>query len=115
MVVAGTLAGAAVGLAAVYGISTLLGNRGAEAGCAPAVETAKRVAPFAHGEVAALAVASKPLRVPDLAFRDADAHRAGPAGADDRDGSARSRTHLGDRDGDVGTLARRDRAAQRGR
>jgi thiol-disulfide isomerase/thioredoxin len=71
MVVAGTLAGAAVGLAAVYGIGTLLGNRGAEAGCAPAVETAKRVAPFAHGEVAALAVATKPLRVPDLAFRDA--------------------------------------------
>jgi thiol-disulfide isomerase/thioredoxin len=71
MVAAGTLAGAAVGLAAVYGISTLLGNRGADAGCAGTVETARRVAPFAQGEVAALAVASKPLRVPDLAFRDA--------------------------------------------
>src|SRR4051794_17949700 len=68
---AGTLAGIALGLAAVYGISALLGNRQADAACAPAVETAKRIAPFAHGEVAAVALATKPLRVPDLEFRDA--------------------------------------------
>jgi thiol-disulfide isomerase/thioredoxin len=68
---AGTLAGVALGLAAVYGISALLGNRQADAACATAVETAKRIAPFAHGEVAAVALATKPLRVPDLEFRDA--------------------------------------------
>jgi thiol-disulfide isomerase/thioredoxin len=34
------------------------------------VETAQRVAPFAHGEVAAVNVAKSPLRIPDLAFQD---------------------------------------------
>jgi len=67
---AGGLAGIALGLAAVYGISTLLGNRGTDAGCQPAVEIAKRVAPFVRGEVAAMAVAEKPQRIPDLAFHD---------------------------------------------
>jgi thiol-disulfide isomerase/thioredoxin len=70
VVAAGTLAGVAIGLAAVYGISLLLGNRGTDVACRPVVETAKRVAPFARGEVAAMAVATTPLRVPDLAFRD---------------------------------------------
>jgi thiol-disulfide isomerase/thioredoxin len=72
VVAAGTFAGVAIGLAAVYGISLLLGNRGTDGACRPAVETAERVAPFARGEVAAMAVATKPLRVPDLTFRDAD-------------------------------------------
>ena len=77
---AGGLAGVALGLAAVYGINATLGNRGTDAGCRPAVETAARVAPLAHGEIAALAVASKPLRVPDLAFHDgagAEKHLSG--------------------------------------
>jgi thiol-disulfide isomerase/thioredoxin len=69
VILAGGLAGVGVVLAAVYGIGTLLGNRG-DAGCAPALAAARRVAPFAHGEVAALAVASTPLRLPDLAFHD---------------------------------------------
>ena len=67
---AGSLAGIALGLAAVYGISALLGNRGTDAGCGAAVETAERVAPLVRGEVAAMALASKPQRVPDLAFQD---------------------------------------------
>jgi len=71
VVAAGSLAGVAIGLAAVYGISTFLGNRAGDAECAPAVATAKRVAPFARGEVAGVVVASRPLRLPDLAFRDA--------------------------------------------
>ncbi len=70
MVVAGGIAGVAVGLAAVYGIGTFLRNAG-DAACRPAVELAKRIAPLARGEVAALAVAETPLRVPDVAFRDA--------------------------------------------
>ena len=70
VVVAGGLAGVAVGLAAVYGISMLLGNPAADAACKGAVETARRLAPLAHGEVAALVVATKPLKVPDLAFAD---------------------------------------------
>jgi thiol-disulfide isomerase/thioredoxin len=71
VIVAGGAAGVLVGLAAVYGIGTTLGNRDANAPCQPAVEAARRAAPFARGEVAALAVAERPLRVPDLAFQDA--------------------------------------------
>src|SRR3954451_7190643 len=70
MIVAG-MAGVVVGLAAVYGIATRLGNRAADAGCRPAVETARRAAPLAQGEVAAVALAEKPLRLPDLVFHDA--------------------------------------------
>ncbi len=35
------------------------------------MQTASRIAPLVHGEVAALALAQTPFRVPDLAFRDA--------------------------------------------
>ena len=33
---------------------------------------ARKIAPLAHGEVAALTMATAPLRLPDLAFEDAD-------------------------------------------
>jgi len=72
VIVAGGIAGVAVGLAGVYGIGTLLGNPPADAACQPAVETARRVTPLIRGEVAALNPTTKPLRVPDLAFRDAN-------------------------------------------
>ena len=36
------------------------------------VDTAQRIAPLAHGEVAALTMATTPLQLPDLAFEDAD-------------------------------------------
>jgi thiol-disulfide isomerase/thioredoxin len=70
VVAAGSLAGIAIGLAAVYGITTFLGNRAGDAQCAPAVAAAGRVAPLARGEVAGVVVASRPLLIPDLAFRD---------------------------------------------
>ncbi len=57
-------------LAGVYGIAHLRSNP-ADAACRGAVETASRIAPLVHGEVAALAVARTPFRVPDLAFKDA--------------------------------------------
>jgi thiol-disulfide isomerase/thioredoxin len=60
-------------LAGVYGMGRLRSNAAAAA-CAPAVETARRIAPLAHGEVAALAVAHTPFLVPDLTFKDADDH-----------------------------------------
>jgi thiol-disulfide isomerase/thioredoxin len=49
---------------------TLAGNRGGDPECRPALEIARKIAPFARGEVAAVTAASKPLRVPDLAFTD---------------------------------------------
>src|SRR5713101_9684448 len=62
-------AAAAAGLAAVYGMGGF-GRNDADAACRPAVETARRIAPLARGEVAAVAVAREPRRVPDLAFLD---------------------------------------------
>jgi thiol-disulfide isomerase/thioredoxin len=72
MVLAGGIAGVAVGLAGVYGIATLTRNAGGDAACRPAVELARKIAPFAHGEVAAVNVSKSPLRVPDLSFQDAN-------------------------------------------
>jgi thiol-disulfide isomerase/thioredoxin len=70
MVVAGGIAGAAIGLAAVYGIGTMQRNAG-DAACTEALAVAQRVAPLARGEVAAFAVADRAQRLPDLAFQDA--------------------------------------------
>ncbi len=60
-------------LAGVYGMGRLRSNP-AVAACEPAVHIAARIAPLAHGEVAALAVAHTPFRVPDLSFKDAEGH-----------------------------------------
>jgi thiol-disulfide isomerase/thioredoxin len=89
----GTVAGLAVGLAiaaGVYGIAASLRNAatapaadqatntaatavsGPAPTCTAALDRAQRAAPFARGEVAAVAVASKPLAVPNLSFKDAD-------------------------------------------
>ena len=64
-------AGVLVGLAGVYGIATLGSNVGGDAACRPAVELARKLASFAHGEVAAVNLAKSPLKVPDLSFQDA--------------------------------------------
>jgi thiol-disulfide isomerase/thioredoxin len=74
IVLAGGVAGVVAGLAGVYGIATLTRNAGGDAAagaCKPAMELARKVAPFAKGEVAAVNIAKSPLSVPDLAFQDA--------------------------------------------
>ncbi|HXZ22540.1 MAG TPA: TlpA disulfide reductase family protein [Pseudolabrys sp.] len=71
LVLAGGIAGVVVGLAGVYGIATLTRNVGGDTACTPAVELAKKIAPFARGEVAAVNVAKTPLKLPNLAFEDA--------------------------------------------
>ncbi len=58
-------------LAGVYGMGRLRSNPAEAASCAQAVATASRIAPLVHGEVAALAVAHTPFKIPDLAFKDA--------------------------------------------
>src|SRR5215475_8479851 len=70
MVVAGGVAGVAIGLAAVYGIGRMERNA-ADAACSRAEDLARRLAPLARGEVAAFAVADPSQRLPDLAFRNA--------------------------------------------
>ena len=71
LILAGGLAGVVVGLAGVYGIATLTRNAGGDAVCRPAADLARKLAPLARGEVAAVNVAKSPLRLPDLAFQDA--------------------------------------------
>ena len=66
------LIGAAIGFAGVYGIGGLKRSTAGDPACRGAVDLARRLAPLAHGEVAALAMATAPLRLPDLAFEDAD-------------------------------------------
>src|ERR1700730_16464769 len=66
------LIGAVIGFAAVSGIGGLKRNAGGDSACRWAVELAGRIAPLAHGEVAALTMATTPLLLPDLAFEDAD-------------------------------------------
>jgi len=56
----------------IYGIGGLVRNAHAQAGCAPAVDLAKKIAPLAKGEVAALTMATAPLQLPDLAFEDSE-------------------------------------------
>ena len=64
-----------MGLAGIYGIGRLTGNVAVAPECRPAQETAKRIAPLVRGEVAALAVAKTPKRLPELAFQDENGAR----------------------------------------
>jgi thiol-disulfide isomerase/thioredoxin len=67
------LLGAAAGLAAVYGIGALKRNGTggmADSACNGAVNAARKLDPLAKGEVAALAPATAPRRVPELSFLD---------------------------------------------
>src|SRR3982074_2173094 len=66
------LIGGGVGSAGLYGIGGLKRNAAGDSACRPAVDLAQKLAPLAHGEVAALTMATAPLRLPDLTFEDAD-------------------------------------------
>jgi thiol-disulfide isomerase/thioredoxin len=69
--VAAVLIGGLAGYVGIHGLGGLRGNAGDQT-CRAAVDTAKRIAPLAHGEVAALTMASQPLKLPDLTFEDGD-------------------------------------------
>src|SRR5258708_25733765 len=71
LVIATVAIGGLAGFAALYGLG--LGRAPAgDPACRAAVATAQKIAPLARGEVAALTMASVPLKLPDLAFEDAD-------------------------------------------
>jgi thiol-disulfide isomerase/thioredoxin len=72
VVIGAVLVGAAIGCAAVYGFGGLTRTTSGDPACKGAVALSNRIAPLAHGEVAALTMASTPLRLPDLAFMDTD-------------------------------------------
>lgn len=69
LAIGAVLIATAIGFAVVYGLGGLNRQTG-DAACRPAVELARKLAPLAHGEVAALTMARAPLRLPDLAFED---------------------------------------------
>uniref|UniRef100_A0A973WT78 TlpA family protein disulfide reductase n=2 Tax=Bradyrhizobium quebecense TaxID=2748629 RepID=A0A973WT78_9BRAD len=69
LVIGAVLAGAVIGY---VGVSGLRHPAGGDVGCNSAVDLAKKIAPLAHGEVAALTMATTPLRLPDLTFEDAN-------------------------------------------
>ena len=70
LVIGAVVIGGLIGYAGMVGF----GGMGASGDptCRPAVAIARKIAPLAHGEVAALTMATKPLKLPDLAFEDGD-------------------------------------------
>ncbi len=70
LVIGAVLAGAAIGFAGVYGFGSFGRSASGDPACKPAVALSNKIAPLAHGEVAALTMASAPLRLPELAFLD---------------------------------------------
>jgi thiol-disulfide isomerase/thioredoxin len=72
LAIGAVVVGAAIGFTAIYGLGGLAGSATGDPVCRPAVEMARKIAPLAHGEVAALTMAKAPLRLPDLAFQDTD-------------------------------------------
>src|ERR1700744_3161229 len=70
LVIGAVVIGGLIGYAGIAGFGGR--SAGGDAPCRAAVDTAKKIAPLAHGEVAALTMATAPLKLPDLAFEDAD-------------------------------------------
>ncbi len=63
LIACAVLVGAAAGLAAVYGIGRF--GRNADAmSCSAGEAAAQRIAPFVHGEVAAVSTTGEPRKIP---------------------------------------------------
>ena len=61
LAIGAVLVGGAIGFAGIYGIGGLKHTSTGDPACRAAVDTAQRIAPLAHGEVAALTMATTPL------------------------------------------------------
>jgi thiol-disulfide isomerase/thioredoxin len=72
LAIGAVLIGGLIGFAGVYGVGGLKRNASGDPACRGAVDLARKLAPLAHGEVAGLTMATAPLRLPDLAFEDAE-------------------------------------------
>lgn len=72
VVIGAVLIGVLIGFAGIYGIGGLRHSAGGDVACRPAVALSRKLAPLAQGEVAALTMATKPLKLPDLTFEDAN-------------------------------------------
>lgn len=72
LAIGAVVVGALIGFAAVYGFGVFKRGPAGDSACNGAVSLARKIAPLAQGEVAALTMATSPLRLPDLAFEDGD-------------------------------------------
>ena len=72
LVIGAVLVGAVIGYFGVNSMGAWKRGTSGDAACNGAVDLAKKLAPLAHGEVAALTMATTPQRLPDLTFEDAD-------------------------------------------
>src|ERR1043165_8505864 len=72
LAIGAVVVGALIGFAAVYGFGAFKHGPGGDSACNGAVDLARKIAPLAQGEVAALTMATAPVKLPDLAFEDAD-------------------------------------------
>ncbi len=72
LVIGAVVFGGLIGFAGIYGMGGLKRTAAGDPACRAAVATAQKIAPLAHGEVAALTMATTPLQLPDLAFDDAN-------------------------------------------
>jgi thiol-disulfide isomerase/thioredoxin len=70
LVIGAVVAGAVIGFAGIYGMGGLKRGGTGDPACRAAVATAQKITPLAHGEVAALTMATTPLQIPDLVFED---------------------------------------------
>ena len=95
MILAGGIAGVVVGLAGVYGFSALTGNAGGDAEPAGRrSHLAKKLAPLARGEVAAVNIAKSPLKLPDLVVPGRQRQAADPRQLARPHGAAQPVGHL---------------------
>jgi len=72
LVIGAVLVGALIGYFGVNSIGAWKRGASGNAACGGAVDLARKLAPLAQGEVAALTMATTPLKLPDLAFEDAE-------------------------------------------
>ena len=72
LAIGAVMVGALIGFAGVYGIGGFRRSPGGDSACSGAVDLARKIAPLAQGEVAALTMATSPVKLPDLAFEDSD-------------------------------------------
>ncbi len=70
LAIGAVVAAGVIGAGAFYGLGGIKRGPGGDPGCGKAVDLARKIAPLAHGEVAALTMATAPLRLPDLTFED---------------------------------------------
>jgi thiol-disulfide isomerase/thioredoxin len=72
LAIGAVLVGTVIGFVGIHGIGGLRRDSAGDTTCRSAVALSHKLAPLAHGEVAALTMATTPLKLPDLAFEDAD-------------------------------------------